>query len=275
MAPQLRASSVVCFDQPKKLIETGVSAPSNWAFIVESGGSGGWAPDPAVSRGAEVLIFDPRPDDPPSFFSYHADGEVQLHLELGADYDPAGAQPDLLRPALEEAGAIAPQDSIDDMLGMDEELSTHEQQRRTLTAIGAHFGLSLPQETIESRRLPDTGHGWRRHSTANQPDDQGDRPHPTARRLQEPEWRRPNAQRAGRGAMSCADGWPEVAVAPARSRSPSKPKPCSGVVGSRWYVAATDHHAGSGDRWLGADAGANRTRRAENSVPYGWISLFP
>ncbi|MFK4070474.1 DUF6461 domain-containing protein [Streptomyces sp. NPDC029674] len=131
-----------------------IGQAGDWAFIVESGGSEGWALDPAVSRGAEVLIFDPRPDDPPSFFSYHADGEVQLHFELGAGYDPAGAQPNLLRPALEEAGAIAPQDSIDDMLGMDEELSTHEQQRRALTVIGAHFGLSLPQEAIESGHLP-------------------------------------------------------------------------------------------------------------------------
>ncbi|MFF1378699.1 DUF6461 domain-containing protein [Streptomyces sp. NPDC058308] len=131
-----------------------IGQAGDWAFIVESGGSEGWALDPAVSRDAEVLIFDPRPDDPPSFFSYHADGEVQLHFELGAGYSPAGAQPDLLRPALEAAGVIAPQDSIDDMLGPDEELSTQEQQRRALTVIGAHFGLSLPQQTIESGRLP-------------------------------------------------------------------------------------------------------------------------
>ncbi|MYY83907.1 hypothetical protein GT044_22025 [Streptomyces sp. SID335] len=80
----------------------------DWAFLVASGGSGGWALDPAVSRGAEVLIFDPRPDDPPAFFSCHRDGEVQLHFELGAGYHPAGAQPDLLRPALEAARFIPP-----------------------------------------------------------------------------------------------------------------------------------------------------------------------
>ncbi|MEV8319384.1 hypothetical protein AB0Q95_35020 [Streptomyces sp. NPDC059900] len=70
-----------------------IGRAGNWSFIVESGGSEGWALDPAVSHGAEVLIFDPRPDDPPAFFSYHADGEVQLHFELGAGYDPAGARP--------------------------------------------------------------------------------------------------------------------------------------------------------------------------------------
>ncbi|MFE5096251.1 DUF6461 domain-containing protein [Streptomyces sp. NPDC056638] len=70
-----------------------VGRSDDWSFIVECGGSEGWALDPAVSRGAEVLILDPRPDDPPSFFTYLADGEVQLHFELGFGYDPAGAQP--------------------------------------------------------------------------------------------------------------------------------------------------------------------------------------
>lgn len=131
-----------------------IGQAGDWSFIVESGGSEGWALDPVVSRGAEVLIFDPRPDDPPAFFSYHANGEVQLHFELGAGYDPAGAQPDLLRPAFEVAGVIPPQDSIDDMLGADEELSAHAQQRQVLAVIGQHFRLSLPQQTIESGRLP-------------------------------------------------------------------------------------------------------------------------
>lgn len=131
-----------------------IGQAGDWAFIVESGASEGWALDPAVSRDTEVLIFDPRPDDPPAFFSYHANGAVQLHFELGAGYDPAGTQPDLLRAALETAGVIPPQDSIDDMLGADEELSTREQQRRVLAVIGEHFGLSLPQQTIESGRLP-------------------------------------------------------------------------------------------------------------------------
>ncbi|MFB7713938.1 DUF6461 domain-containing protein [Streptomyces sp. NPDC056105] len=126
----------------------------DWSFIVESVGSEGWALDPQVSRGAEVLILGPRPDDPPSFITYLADGEVQLHLELGFGYDPAGTQPDLLRPALEAAGFIPPEDSIDDMLGADEELPTGEQQRRVLKAVGEHFGLSLPQQTIESGHLP-------------------------------------------------------------------------------------------------------------------------
>jgi Family of unknown function (DUF6461) len=125
----------------------------DWSFIVECGGSEGWFLDLAVSRGVEVLIFDPRPDDPPSFFRYLADGEVQLHFEPGFGYDPAGAQPDLLRPALEAAGVIAPEDSIDDLLG-EEELSSAEQKRRALKAIGEHFGLSLPQQVIENGRLP-------------------------------------------------------------------------------------------------------------------------
>ncbi|MFI8875635.1 hypothetical protein [Streptomyces sp. NPDC055243] len=86
--------------------------------------------------------------------TYHANGEVQLHFELGAGYDPVGARPDLLRPGLEAAGVIAPRDSIDDMLGADEELSAHAQQRQVLAVIGEHFALSLPQQTIENGRLP-------------------------------------------------------------------------------------------------------------------------
>ncbi|KNE83880.1 MULTISPECIES: DUF6461 domain-containing protein [Streptomyces] len=132
-----------------------IGRSGGWSFIVECGGSEGWALDPAVSRGgAEVLIFDPRPDDPPSFFTYLADGEVQLHFELGSGYDPAGAQPNLLRPALEAAGAIPPEGSIDELLGADEEMSPVEQKRRVLEVVGQHFGLSLPRQVIESGRLP-------------------------------------------------------------------------------------------------------------------------
>ncbi|AXE76339.1 DUF6461 domain-containing protein [Streptomyces atratus] len=131
-----------------------VGRSDDWSFIVECGGSEGWALDPAVSRGAEVLILDPRPDDPPSFFTYLADGAVQLHFELGFGYDPAGAQPDLLRPALEAAGLIPPEDSLDDLLGDDEELSPREQKRRVLTVAGEHFGLALPRQLIESGQLP-------------------------------------------------------------------------------------------------------------------------
>jgi hypothetical protein len=131
-----------------------IGQSGNWSFIVESGGSEGWSLDPAVSRGAEVLIFDPRPDDPPSFFRYLADGEVQLHFELGSGYHPAGSQPDLLRPALEAAGVIPPEGSIEDLLGEDQELSPVDEKRRVLEVIGEHFGLSLPRQEIEHGQLP-------------------------------------------------------------------------------------------------------------------------
>ncbi|MGW0184693.1 DUF6461 domain-containing protein [Streptomyces sp. NPDC003362] len=131
-----------------------IGRSGDWSFIVESGGSEGWSLDPAVSRGAEVLILDPRPDDPPSFFTYLADGELQLHFELGCGYDPVGPQPDLLRPALEAAGVIPPEDGIDDLLGEDEGLSPLEEKRRVLKTVGEHFGLALPQQVIESGQLP-------------------------------------------------------------------------------------------------------------------------
>ncbi|MFJ2770493.1 DUF6461 domain-containing protein [Streptomyces sp. NPDC087300] len=131
-----------------------IGQSGDWSFIVECGGSEGWTLDPATSRGAEVLILDPRPDDPPSFFTYLADGQVRLHFELGFGYDPAGARPDLLRPALEAAGITPPEDTIDDLLGDDEETSPLEQKRRVLIVAGEHFGLSLPRQLIESGRLP-------------------------------------------------------------------------------------------------------------------------
>jgi hypothetical protein len=131
-----------------------IGQSGDWSFVVECVGSEGWALDPATSRGAEILIFDPRPDDPPSFFTYLADGELQLHFELGFGYDPVGAQPDLLRPALEEAGVIPPEDSIDDLLGEDEEVSPLEERRRVLKVVGEHFGLSLPREVIANGQLP-------------------------------------------------------------------------------------------------------------------------
>ncbi|MGX1135631.1 hypothetical protein RKD49_007821 [Streptomyces glaucescens] len=131
-----------------------IGQSGDWSFVVESGGSEGWLLDPAVSRGAEVLILDPRPDDPPSFFTYLADGEPQLHFELGFGYDPTGARPDLLRPALEAAGVIPPEDGIDDLLGEDERLPPVEEKRRVLQIVGEHFGLSLPQQVIENGRLP-------------------------------------------------------------------------------------------------------------------------
>ncbi|MEU7576726.1 DUF6461 domain-containing protein [Streptomyces sp. NPDC041068] len=131
-----------------------IGQSGDWSFIVECVGSEGWALDPATSRGAEVLIFDPRPDDPPSFFTYLAEGELQLHFELGFGYDPVGAQPDLLRPALEAAGIIPPEDSLDELLGEDEELSPLEQKRRVLKVAGEYFGLSLPRQVIENGQLP-------------------------------------------------------------------------------------------------------------------------
>jgi hypothetical protein len=45
---------------------------------------------------------------------------------LGFGYHPAGAQPDLL----ENAGVIAPEDAVGDLLDEDEELSPAEQKRR-------------------------------------------------------------------------------------------------------------------------------------------------
>ncbi|MFF2008556.1 DUF6461 domain-containing protein [Streptomyces sp. NPDC058195] len=134
-----------------------IGQSGDWSFIVECGGSEGWSLDPAVSRGgADVLILDPRPDDPPSFFTYLADGELCLHFELGFGYAPAGTQPGLLRPALEAAGVIPGEERIEDQLGEDEseELSPLEEKRRVLKIAGDHFGLSLPQHVIENGRLP-------------------------------------------------------------------------------------------------------------------------
>ena len=100
------------------------------------------------------MILDPRPDDPPSFFTYLADGKVHLHFEPGFGYDPAGAQPDLLRPALEAADVIPPEDSTDALLGRDEVMPVIEEKRRVPEVVGEHCGLSLPRRVIASGRLP-------------------------------------------------------------------------------------------------------------------------
>ncbi|GAA2309267.1 hypothetical protein GCM10010234_61570 [Streptomyces hawaiiensis] len=73
---------------------------------------------------------------------------------MGFGYDPAGAQPDLQRPALEAAGVIPPEGSIHDLLGADEELPPVEQKRRLLRVVGEHFGLSLPRQLIEHGQMP-------------------------------------------------------------------------------------------------------------------------
>ncbi|WP_446044695.1 hypothetical protein [Streptomyces olivaceus] len=83
-----------------------------------------------------------------------ADGELQLHLSWDSATTLPGAQPDLLRPALQTAGAIAPEDTINDLLDEDEGLPPAEQKRRALQAVGEHFGLTLPQQVIENGQLP-------------------------------------------------------------------------------------------------------------------------
>jgi hypothetical protein len=131
-----------------------IGQSGDWSYIVECGGSEGWSLDPEVSRGAEVLILDPRPDDPPSFFRYLAHGELQLHCDIGSGYDPSGAQPDLLRPALESAGVIPSEDDAYDVFDEPEELPSLEARRRLLKVVGEHFALSLPQQLIVSGQLP-------------------------------------------------------------------------------------------------------------------------
>jgi hypothetical protein len=74
------------------------------------------------SRGHRGIDLRPTAGQSALLFRYLADGELQLHFELGFGYYPGGAQPDLLRQALK--------------------------------VIGEHFGLSLPRAVIESGRLP-------------------------------------------------------------------------------------------------------------------------
>lgn len=131
-----------------------IGRSGDWSFVVESGGSDGWALDPAVSLGAEVLILDPPSADPACHVRYLADGEVQLHFACGPDYAPVGTRPDLLRPALEAAGFLTPHPASGGPAGPGADLSAAERTRRALTAVGEHFQLSLPRQAIEHDRLP-------------------------------------------------------------------------------------------------------------------------
>lgn len=131
------ASRMVDLEQVYCVARIGSSGP--WSFIVEPGGSEGCFLDPQVSSGAEVLIFDPQPDHPPSQFRCHRDGQVVINSSLsGAERLARGEQP--LARAMERA-----EENEDEPEG---------QVRGLLRVIGEHFDLSLPRTDIVHGALP-------------------------------------------------------------------------------------------------------------------------
>lgn len=128
-----------------------LAVTGGWSLLVESGASDGMFTPPDVSReGAEVLVFDPRQDDPPSYFTYLKDGELLLQLPVGEESDRSGTEPDVLLAAMLAADVI-PQREL-----TEEELHAPPVERRLRTAhmLVKHFSLDLPKETIEDASLP-------------------------------------------------------------------------------------------------------------------------
>lgn len=122
-----------------------------WSLLVETGASDGMLTPPDVSRdGAEVLIFDPRQDDPPSFFTYLKNGELLLHLPTSSPYDRGGLQPDVLLPALLAAGLI----TEDGPTEQEMRASPAEVRLRTIRMLGDHFDIDVPKTLIEDAPLP-------------------------------------------------------------------------------------------------------------------------
>lgn len=115
------------------------SSSGEWSYVVESGCSEGRFISPDVSRDdAEVLVFDPQPDNPPAQFAYHKDGMTLLSSSLGDGID--STHPEELIAAMRQAYS-----------GAD---TASEQLYDLLRAIGHHFDLNLPKEAIMDGKLP-------------------------------------------------------------------------------------------------------------------------
>lgn len=116
-----------------------VGTCGDWSFVVESGGSEGCFLDPEVSKGTEVLVFDPQPDHPPAQFRYHRDGQVVINSSL------CGAE----RLARGEEHLVEAMQRVEES-----EDEPQNQIRGLLRVIGQHFDLSLPQTDIVEGALP-------------------------------------------------------------------------------------------------------------------------
>ncbi|MFI5756718.1 DUF6461 domain-containing protein [Streptomyces sp. NPDC051569] len=122
----------------------------DWSFAVEYGDAVGStaAGLEAVSRdGVEAINFLLTPWHPPSTFTYYRDAALTCSFGIGQETWRRGRNPDLLVPALEEAGVLPVGRQLTDA-------ARRRGRQLSVLAIGAHFGLRLPRHDIVEGRLP-------------------------------------------------------------------------------------------------------------------------
>lgn len=123
-----------------------VGRAGDWSFAVEYGEAAGstTAGLRAASRdGAEVVNFSLTPWHPPSQFAHYKAGVHICSFGIGEETRRRGDDPDLLVPALEQAGVLpaGPRPGA-------------RAERLSMLVIEEHFGLRLPRRDIVEGRLP-------------------------------------------------------------------------------------------------------------------------
>ncbi|MCF4136129.1 hypothetical protein L1856_03340 [Streptomyces sp. Tue 6430] len=125
---------------------------NDWSFAVEYGDSTGDDLLAEISRdGAEVVRYVPMQEHPPASVDYAHDGVFLCGFGLREEVWRWGLEPDLLLPALVEAGILSP-DGKTYLPPEDEDYRTG--YRRSLGVVERRFGLSLPRGCLEDARLP-------------------------------------------------------------------------------------------------------------------------
>ncbi|WP_432069548.1 hypothetical protein [Streptomyces sp. AA1529] len=142
--PALKAREIGAIVNGETVHSVGrIGTSGEWSYLVETGWCPGWDLPAEVSRdGAEVLVLDPQPDNPPHIMTYAKDGRGVSACMFDAYGDTQGP----LRNAFIESGMLADLD--------EEKEGPTGTNRRLLRAVGEYFNLSLPRRTILEGRLP-------------------------------------------------------------------------------------------------------------------------
>jgi hypothetical protein len=127
-----------------------IGRAGDWCYAVEYGDAVGptAAGLEAVSGdGAEAVSFRLTPGHPPSMFRYYEDGRHICSFGIGEEIRRWGSDPDLLVPALVEAGVLPVR------RGRDSVRLCRSRLLSVLT-LQEHFGLRLPRGEVVEGRLP-------------------------------------------------------------------------------------------------------------------------
>ncbi|MER7669955.1 DUF6461 domain-containing protein [Kitasatospora sp. NPDC096128] len=129
-----------------------VGEADGWSFAIEYGDSTGGELLTEIAReGAEVVHFRPMPEQPPALLDYARDGAVLCGFGLGQERWRWGQEPDLLVPELIAANVLEADGVTPCTPGRGPATGV---RRRTLGAVGRHFGLRLPRGVLGELRLP-------------------------------------------------------------------------------------------------------------------------